>query len=98
MRALRLDPEVLLLDEPVGALDPMTRHRLQLDHKAIFSGLARTVVLATHGLHEVAWFADEIVLMREGRLVQRGPLADLLERPPDPSCRGRVFLCQRSWR
>ena len=84
MRALMLDPEVLLLDEPLGALDPMTRHRLQLDLKAIFSGLARTVVLVTHDLHEAAWFADEIALMREGRVVQRGPLDELLERPSDP--------------
>jgi osmoprotectant transport system ATP-binding protein len=84
MRALMLDPEVLLLDEPLGALDPMTRHRLQIDLKAIFSGLARTVVLVTHDLHEAAWFADEIVLMREGRVVQHGPLDDLLERPSDP--------------
>ncbi len=84
MRALMLDPEVLLLDEPLGALDPMTRHRLQIDLKAIFSGLARTVVLVTHDLHEAAWFADAIVLMREARVVQHGPLDDLLERPSDP--------------
>ena len=81
MRALMLDPEVLLLDEPLGALDPMTRHRLQHDLKAIFTNLARTVVLVTHDMHEAAWFADEIVLMREGRVVQRGSLDDLLQRP-----------------
>jgi osmoprotectant transport system ATP-binding protein len=91
MRALMLDPEVLLLDEPLGALDPMTRHRLQLDLKAIFSGLARTVVLVTHDLHEAAWFADEIVLMREGRVVQRGSLDELLERPSDPFV--TEFIC-----
>ena len=84
MRALMLDPEVLLLDEPLGALDPMTRHRLQLDLKAVFAGLARTVVLVTHDLHEAAWFADEIVLMREGHVVQRGPLDELLQRPSAP--------------
>jgi osmoprotectant transport system ATP-binding protein len=83
MRALTLDPDVLLLDEPLGALDPMTRHRLQLDLKAIFGQLARTVVLVTHDMHEAAWFADEIVLMREGRVVQRGALEDLLRRPAD---------------
>jgi osmoprotectant transport system ATP-binding protein len=81
MRALMLDPEVLLLDEPLGALDPMTRHRLQHDLKSIFTSLARTVVLVTHDMHEAAWFADEIVLMREGRVVQRGSLDDLLQRP-----------------
>jgi osmoprotectant transport system ATP-binding protein len=83
MRALMLDPDVLLLDEPLGALDPMTRHRLQLDLKAIFGRLARTVVLVTHDMHEAAWFADEIVLMREGRVVQRGALEDLLQRPAE---------------
>jgi osmoprotectant transport system ATP-binding protein len=84
MRALMLDPEVLLLDEPLGALDPVTRHRLQRDLKSIFTSLARTVVLVTHDMHEGAWFADEIVLMREGRVVQQGSLDDLLERPADP--------------
>jgi len=84
MRALMLDPEVLLLDEPLGALDPMTRHRLQIDLKSIFTNLARTVVLVTHDMHEAAWFADEIMLMREGRIVQRGSLDDLLQRPADP--------------
>ena len=83
MRALMLDPEVLLLDEPLGALDPMTRHRLQLDLKSIFISLGRTVVLVTHDMHEAAWFADEIVLMRAGRVVQRGALEDLLQRPAD---------------
>jgi osmoprotectant transport system ATP-binding protein len=83
MRALMLDPEVLLLDEPLGALDPMTRHRLQLDLKSVFARLARTVVLVTHDIHEAAWFADEIVLMREGHVVQRGALEDLLERPAE---------------
>jgi osmoprotectant transport system ATP-binding protein len=62
----------------------MTRHRLQLDLKSIFASLARTVVLVTHDMHEAAWFADEIVLMREGLVVQRGSLDDLLYRPAEP--------------
>ena len=84
MRALMLDPEVLLLDEPLGALDPMTRHQLQRDLKQIFARLLRTVVLVTHDMHEAAWFADEIVLMRDGRVAQRGTLDDLLQRPAEP--------------
>jgi osmoprotectant transport system ATP-binding protein len=84
MRALMLDPPVLLMDEPLGALDPVTRHLLQRDLKSIFSRLARTVVLVTHDMHEAAHFADEIVLMREGRVVQRGTLDDLLARPAEP--------------
>ena len=84
MRALMLDPPVLLMDEPLGALDPMTRYTLQSDLKTIFSRLAKTVVLVTHDMHEAAYFADEIVLMREGRVVQSGTLEDLLARPAEP--------------
>jgi osmoprotectant transport system ATP-binding protein len=84
MRALMLDPEVLLLDEPLAALDPIIRRGLQTDLKEIFARLGKTVVLVTHDLHEAAWFAGEIVLMRDGRIVQRGSLDDLLARPADP--------------
>ena len=84
MRALMLDPPVLLMDEPLGALDPITRHALQTDLRSIFSRLAKTVVLVTHDMHEAAHFADDIVLMREGRVVQRGTLDDLLARPAEP--------------
>jgi osmoprotectant transport system ATP-binding protein len=84
MRALMLDPPVLLMDEPLGALDPVTRHALQVDLKSIFARLAKTVVLVTHDMHEAAHFADDIVLMRDGRVVQRGTLDDLLARPAEP--------------
>ena len=83
MRALMLDPAVLLLDEPLAALDAMTRRELQTELKEIFARLAKTVVLVTHDLQEAAWFGDEIVLMRAGRIVQRGSLDDLLVRPAD---------------
>jgi osmoprotectant transport system ATP-binding protein len=83
MRALVLDPPILLLDEPLGALDPVTRYELQSDLKAIFERLGKTVVLVTHDMGEAAHFADEIVLMREGRILQRGGLDDLTERPAD---------------
>src|SRR5262249_42057971 len=79
MRALMLDPPLLLFDEPLGALDPITRYELQDELKRIFSALAKTVVLVTHDMHEAAFFADDIVLMREGRVVQRGSAKDLLE-------------------
>ena len=84
MRALMLDPPVLLLDEPLGALDPVTRHDLQAELKSIFAALRKTVVLVTHDMGEAAYFADEIVLMREGRMVQRGSIDDLFERPAEP--------------
>ena len=84
IRALMLDPAVLLLDEPLGALDPMIRAGLQADLRAIFQRLEKTVVLVTHDLAEAAYFGDEIVLLRAGRIVQRGPFRTFLERPAEP--------------
>ena len=83
MRALMLDPEVLLLDEPLGALDPITRSDLQTELRSIFGRLGKTVVLVTHDMGEAAYFGDEIVLMRSGRVVQRGTLSDLLDNPAE---------------
>ena len=84
MRALMLSPELLLLDEPLGALDPLVRASLQKDLKEIFTRLGQTVVFVTHDLAEAIYFADEIVLMNEGRIVQKGTIADLRERPANP--------------
>jgi osmoprotectant transport system ATP-binding protein len=84
MRALMLDPPLLLLDEPLGALDPVTRYELQTDLKGIFEQLGKTVVLVTHDLAEAAYFAHEIVLLRDGRVLQRGTLDDFAQRPADP--------------
>ncbi len=83
MRALMLDPEVLLLDEPLGALDPMIRSELQADLKEIFQSLGKTVVLVTHDMGEAAYLGDHLVLLRDGSVVQRGTLDDLLNRPAD---------------
>jgi osmoprotectant transport system ATP-binding protein len=84
MRALMLDPEVLLLDEPLGALDPMIRFGLQTDLREIFSRLRKTVVMVTHDLAEAAFFGDSIVLLRGGRIVQQGTFQQLLDQPADP--------------
>jgi osmoprotectant transport system ATP-binding protein len=81
MRALMLSPEVLLLDEPLGALDPLVRSSLQSDLKQIFARLRQTTVLVTHDMGEAAYLADEIVLMNEGRIVQRGSAAELRDHP-----------------
>ena len=81
MRALMLSPELLLLDEPLGALDPLVRAALQKDLKEIFARLKQTAILVTHDLAEAAWLGDEIVLMNEGRVVQRGTLDDLRTKP-----------------
>ena len=81
MRALTLSPELLLLDEPLGALDPLVRAALQKDLKEIFARLQQTALLVTHDLAEAAYLGDEIVLMNEGRIVQRGSIVDLRENP-----------------
>jgi len=81
MRALMLSPELLLLDEPLGALDPLVRAALQKDLKEIFARLQQTALLVTHDLAEAAYLGDEIVLMNEGRIVQRGSIVDLREKP-----------------
>ena len=84
MRALVLDPEALLLDEPFGALDPIIRAELQQDLKRIAQRLGKTIVMVTHDLGDAAVLADEVILMRAGHVVQRGPLRALLDAPADP--------------
>jgi osmoprotectant transport system ATP-binding protein len=84
MRALMLDPDLLLLDEPLGALDPIIRSELQEDLRRIFQSLGKTVVMVTHDLGEAGFFGDRIVLLRAGRIVQEGTLTDLVNRPRDP--------------
>jgi len=84
MRALMLDPDILLLDEPLGALDPLIRAALQLDLKQIFARLGKTVVLVTHDLGEAGFLAARIVLLKEGRILQAGSLQSLYEAPADP--------------
>ena len=84
MRALMLSPELLLLDEPLGALDPLVRASLQKDLKEIFARLQQTVLFVTHDLAEAIYFGDEIVLMNEGRIVQKGSASDLREKPTEP--------------
>ena len=84
MRALMLSPELLLLDEPLGALDPLVRVSLQRDLKGIFARLQQTVLFVTHDLAEATYLGHEIVLMNEGRVVQKGSIAELREQPADP--------------
>jgi osmoprotectant transport system ATP-binding protein len=84
MRALMLDPPVLLMDEPLGALDPITRAQLQADLRAIFRDVHKTVVLVTHDLAEAAYFADDVVLLANGCIEQRGTLRNLIQSPATP--------------
>jgi osmoprotectant transport system ATP-binding protein len=83
IRALMLDPPVLLLDEPLGALDPIIRARLQDDLRRIFRELKKTVLLVTHDLGEAAFLGDEIAVLHDGVLVQKGTLETLMREPSE---------------
>ena len=95
MRALMLSPELLLLDEPFAALDPLVRVNLQRDLKEICAQLQQPVLVVTHDLPEAAFLADNIVLMNEGCIVQRGSIADLRTRPANEFVR-QFISAQRS--
>jgi len=95
MRALMLDPRVLLLDEPLGSLDPIVRAELQADLKQVFQSLGKTVVFVTHDMGEAAYLGDSIVMFRQGSIVQHGTLRDLLHRPADDFVRQFIRI-QRS--
>lgn len=84
MRALFLNPSILLFDEPLGALDPIVRSSLQNQLKEIFNRLKKTVLLVTHDIGEAAYFGHTITLMNEGRIVQHGTFEDLVGHPKEP--------------
>ena len=81
MRALMLDPPVMLLDEPMGALDPLVRFDLQEDLLKIFKSLKKTSIMVTHDMGEAAFFGDRVMLLCEGEIVQQGRLDDLIHNP-----------------
>ncbi len=95
MRALLLDPPVLLLDEPLGALDPMIRHELQDELKDLFDRLGKTVIMVTHDLAEAAYLGQRIVLMRAGEIIQTGTARDLMSAPANEFV-ARFTSAQRS--
>ncbi len=81
MRALMLDPPFILLDEPLGSIDPLVRYDLQSDLKQIFESLKKTVLLVTHDLSEAAFLGDTIVLMKAGFIVQKGSIEQIMKSP-----------------
>ncbi|MFO7846227.1 MAG: ATP-binding cassette domain-containing protein [Balneolaceae bacterium] len=95
MRALMLDPEIILLDEPLGSIDPLVRYELQNDLRSIFRKLNKTVLLITHDLGEAAFLGDLIVLMKEGDIVQKGPIEKIIREPVNDFVRSFVHA-QRS--
>ena len=84
MRALFLDPDLVLLDEPMGALDPLIRSDLQEQLKSIFKSLKKTVVMVTHDIGEAGFLAKTILLLKGGRIMQSGSLEGLVRSPADP--------------
>ena len=80
-RALAADPDVLLMDEPFGALDPVTRATLQLELKRIHRATGKTIVLVTHDIDEALLLATRIVLLNQGRIAQVGTPLELLQQP-----------------
>jgi osmoprotectant transport system ATP-binding protein len=83
MRAAMMDPDVMLLDEPMAALDPLIRRSLQQELKSIFQRLDKTVLLVTHDLGEAAYLAEQITLLHDGKVVQSGSFGELLHHPAD---------------
>ncbi len=83
-RALAADPNIILMDEPFGAVDPITRKQLQRELRRIQSEVHKTIIFVTHDIGEAFLLADRIVLMYRGRLVQNGTPADLLRNPASP--------------
>ena len=83
-RALASRPELLLMDEPFGALDPVIRGRAQADLREIQRKLGSTIVLVTHDIEEAIRLADRVGVMDGGRLVQHGPPEEIVARPATP--------------
>ena len=96
MRAAFLDPALLILDEPLGALDPIIRTDVQNELKSIFNALGKTVLMVTHDIDEARFFGHELTLLKEGRVVQTGPFEELLESPKDPFVT-KFIQSQRKW-
>ena len=89
-RALGADPSILLMDEPFGAIDPITRERLQDEFLRIQREIRKTVVFVTHDIHEAIKLGDKVALMKDGRLIQHATPARLLSQPADDFVRGFV--------
>ncbi|KQS81249.1 amino acid ABC transporter ATP-binding protein [Rhizobium sp. Leaf384] len=97
-RALAAEPNVLLMDEPFGALDPIIRAKAQEDLLAIQRLLGTTIILVTHDMEEAFHLADRIAVMDKGKLVQYGPPSELVERPATGFVETLIGAAERPFR
>ena len=89
-RALAAKPSIMLMDEPFGALDPLTRDELAPEYRALHDALKLTTVLVTHDMTEAFLLADRIAVMRAGKLVQIGTPHEIVSRPTDDFVRALI--------
>jgi osmoprotectant transport system ATP-binding protein len=94
-RALAAEPGLMLMDEPFGALDPLTREALGADYRALHDRLGLTTVMVTHDVGEAVLLADRIVVLRQGRLVADGAPARLLSDARDDGVRALLEAPRR---
>jgi osmoprotectant transport system ATP-binding protein len=87
-RAMVLDPPLFLLDEPFGALDPITRSEIQTEFVRLQDAAARTIVLVTHDVREAVKLATRLVILDAGRVLQHGPTSEVVMHPVDDTVRG----------
>lgn len=101
-RGLATDPQILLMDEPFGALDPLIRREMQDELLALQATLKKTIIFITHDLNEALLLGDKIAIMKDGRIVQIGTAQDIVSHPADDYVaafvadidRGRVFTAE----
>ena len=94
-RALAAEPKLMLMDEPFGALDPLTRDQLGADYRALHDRLGLTTVMVTHDMAEAVLLADRIVVLKAGLIVADGKPADLLAQTTDPDVRALLETPRR---
>jgi osmoprotectant transport system ATP-binding protein len=94
-RALAAKPAIMLMDEPFGALDPVTRDGLGREYRALHERLGLTTLMVTHDVWEALLLADRIVVLAEGERLADAPPATLLAGHPDPRVRALMETPRR---
>lgn len=94
-RALAAEPRLMLMDEPFGALDPLTRDALGGDYRALHERLGLTTIMVTHDMAEAVLLADRIVVLKSGRILADGAPAELLAQATDPDVRALLEAPKR---